>query len=187
MEQSIPPSRRRRFLRGTLAFLGGAVGLKVAGQEPAPAPPPSPPAPNPGGASLRLYARCRPDIPGTLPGSAPVTERRTQRGALVPQLDAGPVGEYFTTNLAPPGPFGTPVQQASGVDLQTFRLAEGTLFGAGSNEKDGEGATLHAVLGGTGRFAGVRGTYRMKPIAGPSRTENWVQIDITLLDQPQLA
>lgn len=115
-----------------------------------------------------------------------MAHRRTQRGALLPQLDGGAVGEYFTTSLTPPGPFGTPVEQSSGVDLQTFRLAEGTLFGAGSNEKDGEGATLHALLGGTGRYAGVRGTYRMKPIAGPSRTDNWVQIDITLLNQSPL-
>lgn len=186
MEQSIPPSRRRRFLRGTIAFLGGAVGLKVAGKEPAPAPPPSSPSPPTGGASLRLYARCRPDTPVSKSGTARAGSQRPQRGSLLPQPDGSPLGEYFTTSLTPPGPFGTPAGDRPGVDLQTFRLADGTLFGAGSNERDGTGATLHAILGGTGRYAGVRGTYRMQPIAGPSRTDNWLQIDFTLLQETRI-
>lgn len=174
MEETIPPTRRRGFLRGTLVFLGSALGLKAAGSEPVV---PSPEAP---GTPLRFYVRSRSlnIAPPGLGGSS--TDRRNKRGALMARPDGEQVGEYYGTCLTQPGAFGMHVSDSPGVELQTFRLQNGTLFGAGADERDEDGGTMHAVLGGTGRYAGARGVLKMTPVSRENGTEDWVQVEVNL-------
>jgi hypothetical protein len=100
---------------------------------------------------------------------------------LLAKPDGDPVGEYYATCLSQPGAFGVQLAESPAVELQTFRLPDGTLFGAGANEHDASGASLHALLGGTGRYAGVRGIYKLTPVPRDGRTEDWVELEINLL------
>lgn len=175
MEDTVPPTRRRGFLRGTLVFLGSALGLKAAGVEPAPK------AVVDSEKHLRFYARTR-SLNTHLPGdAAAAADRRGRRGALLTQPHGEQVGEYYATCLSHPGAFGVHLAESPGVDLQTFRLPQGTLFGAGANERNDAGGTVHAVLGGTGRYAGARGTFSLTPLRLETGGKEWVEIEINLI------
>jgi hypothetical protein len=72
------------------------------------------------------------------------------------------VGRFFTSGFCLETPFGPQAAAASNLEFQTFELDGGTLFGIGASAGGGE-RTL-AVLGGTGRFAAVRGSYVEKEV-----------------------
>jgi hypothetical protein len=89
------------------------------------------------------------------PGGLPLEgDRVTVRGELLAQPGGEPVGEFFATAFA----LGGAAHPAQGerLELHTFKLREGTIFGTGTAGGI-EGA--FAVQGGTGRFAGAQGTY----------------------------
>jgi len=81
-------------------------------------------------------------------------ERMSVRGDLLAQPGGEPVGEFLATAFA----LGGAAHPAQGerLELHTFKLREGTIFGTGTASGI-EGA--FAVQGGTGRFAGAQGTY----------------------------
>ncbi len=78
-------------------------------------------------------------------------------GELRDAPDGGQIGEFFTNAFCLDMPYGVQTAAASNLEFQTFRLPEGTLFGVGA--AGGSGEKHFAVLGGTGRYAGVRGSY----------------------------
>ena len=81
-------------------------------------------------------------------------DRLTLRADLLDRPDGEAVGELHGTSFALHGA-GTNVAPER-LELHTFRLADGTIVGSGmSGLLDGE----FAILGGTGRYAGARGTY----------------------------
>jgi hypothetical protein len=81
-------------------------------------------------------------------------DRLSVRGDLLARPDGGPVGEFFATAFA----FGGAPHPAHAerLELHTFKLAGGTIFGTGT-VGGLEGA--FAIVGGTGRYAGAHGTY----------------------------
>ena len=81
-------------------------------------------------------------------------DRLSLRGDLLARPDGDPVGEFVATAFA----FGGAAHPAHSerLELHTFKLAEGTIFGTGT-VGGLEGA--FAILGGTGRYAGAHGTY----------------------------
>jgi hypothetical protein len=119
-----------------------------------------------------------------LPGeTTPPSDRRSRRGTLLARPEGGePVGEYFATCLSQPGAFGVHLAESPGVELQTFRLPGGTLFGAGANERNEAGGSVHAVLGGTGRYAGARGTFSLTPLSQDAGGRDWTEIEINLVN-----
>jgi hypothetical protein len=140
------PATRRGALGRGLLFLGGLVGV---GAETAAA------APDQG--TLVLYARNLDDgVPGRRPGGLPQRgDRLTLRAELLDRPGGEPIGELHGAGFALHGP-GAHVDGAERLELHTFKLRDGTIVGSGS------GGTLtgeFAILGGTGRYAGVRGTY----------------------------
>jgi hypothetical protein len=79
-------------------------------------------------------------------GKAPAAHERTPKGRIV---DAGgrELGTFRAANLLGAG---------GALQLQTFDLADGTIVGVGSA---GAHDNAFAIVGGTGRYAGVSGTY----------------------------
>jgi hypothetical protein len=71
------------------------------------------------------------------------------------------IGAFYAHGLAQPSPVGgLPVAHL--LELQTFVLENGTLFGLGA-VAGRDGARSCAVLGGTGEFAGAQGSYVERP------------------------
>jgi len=65
------------------------------------------------------------------------------------------------------------------MELHTFTFGEDTLYGMGSSTSVGLGQVF-AILGGTGRFTGARGSYVISPAAGDSK-HDYTEINITIL------
>jgi hypothetical protein len=132
-------TRRGILGRGLLllAGLGAAAGGRLAFER--------------GDGSLVLYGRNWRGLSGRLPLEG---DRITVRGELLAQPGGEPVGEFFATAFA----LGGAAHPAQGerLELHTFKLREGTIFGTGTASGT-EGS--FAVQGGTGRFAGAQGTY----------------------------
>lgn len=175
MEKTLSPTPRRSFVRGALVFLGAALGLEAAGSKPASKAPAVTEKP------LRLYIRSQ--IPGShLTSTRGVAnDRRSRKGKLLTRPGGEEMGEYFATSLGQPGAFGVQLADSPSVELQTFRLADGTLFGAGANERTTEGGSVHALLGGTGRYAGARGTFSLTTLSRECGVEDYIEIEINLL------
>ena len=92
---------------------------------------------------------------GGHPGDFPTEgERISVRGELVDGERGERVGEFFAAGFAIGGGF----HPAHGerLELHTFKLHDGTIIGSGTA---GQLEGAFAILGGTGRFAGARGTY----------------------------
>ncbi len=190
MNELFQPTARRTVLKRSLAFIAGALGLQMAAPAApvaptvpsAPSPPtePLPPAPG-GGATLRFYTRRLQVHAGSVkPGQLPVWNGRlNSRGDLLERPDGAKVGEFSATCFSPDSPFGCAGSDHA-VELQTLKVANGTLFGIGSAGPLADGERAHAILGGTGRFAGVRGSYVIRQNR-TGRGEESVEFLITLL------
>ena len=138
---------RRSALGRALLGLGGLVGLGAAGEASARSSP----------ETVVLYARdVVADTPDGRAGAVPMRgDRLTLRGELRHRPDGGAVGELHGASFALRGP-GTHASNTERLELHTFTLRDGTIIGSGtSGALEGE----FAILGGTGRYAGARGTY----------------------------
>jgi hypothetical protein len=78
-------------------------------------------------------------------------------GDLHVSPESGRVGEFYGTyvSLHRPGWVGP----LSSIEQHTFVLADGSIMGSGTTKPGLETADDFAIVGGTGRYAGVRGTY----------------------------
>ncbi len=65
------------------------------------------------------------------------------------------LGTFASTRLAVPA---SPGSSERGSELQTFSLADGSIFGIGQSAAAGETAAF-AIIGGTGKYAGATGSY----------------------------
>ena len=68
-------------------------------------------------------------------------------------------GEYVALGTAGARP-------AAALETHTFAFADGTLVGSGTTSRDLSEADTFAIVGGTGRYTGARGTYtaRQRPV-----------------------
>ena len=143
------PTTRLGILKRGVLLAAGAAGLGAgrAGATPGAAAP-----------SFVLYGRnlrslSRERRPGELPLAG---ERLTGHAELLDAPLGRHVGELHAAAFTLHGPGEPRVGDAERMELQTFVLEEGTLVGTGAaGALGGE----FAVLGGTGRYAGARGTY----------------------------
>lgn len=111
------------------------------------------------GQTLRLYGRnWQLAVPGQRFGKRPASGARGNvHGELLDRTGGRKVGEFHGSWLQSSAPFGDAAFPVGSIELHTFTLAGGSLFGIGSAAGE-EGS--FAVIGGTGRFAGARGSYR---------------------------
>ena len=184
MNEVLQPTTRRTMLQRGLVFVAGVLGVQLptpdARGEPAP-PAPSPPAAPSGGKTLTFYARrllvhCPTQKPGDLTTRS---GRLHSHGDLLDRPDGAKVGEFSATCLGPESPFGCAGTNHA-VELQTLKVTNGTLFGICGAGPVAGGERAHAILGGTGRFAGAKGSYVIRQ-SPTGRGGDSVEFQITLL------
>lgn len=153
-------STRRSALKRGLLFLAGLAGLGAAGKGALAA------------ADSGDRSRARAGVPtqlvlyghnwhgdshGRRRGELPLAgDRITAHGDLLDRPDGAPVGEFYAAAFALGGPGGFHRVDAERLELHTFKLRDGTIVGTGTA---GRLEGVFAILGGTGRYAGARGTY----------------------------
>jgi hypothetical protein len=135
-------------------FVAGACGLQLASQTPRAALPAAPS----GTTTLTFYATSlRAHRTGQQPGKLPTPNGRLHRhGDLLDAPDGKKVGQFAATSLGPDGSFGAGGPTGMNLEIQTLQLVDGCLFGMGTGPEE---QNVHAILGGTGRFAGAKGSY----------------------------
>ncbi len=192
MNGILQPTTRRTLLQRGLLFVAGALGAPLAmpdtrGERASPEPsPPSPPsspispAVASGGKTLRFYARrLMVHCPSPKAGALPAWSGRSHTaGDLLDGPNGSKVGEFSATCLGPESVFGCAGTEPA-VELQTLKVTSGTLFGIGGAAPTAEGERAHAILGGTGCFAGARGSYVIRQNPG-GQGEDGVEFLITL-------
>jgi hypothetical protein len=144
-------SSRRRLLGVGLAGVAGAVGMAgTAVAKPwAGTAAPEDELPT----NLRLYGS---DLRSPADGDSPF---RGTHGRLVNEPQGAPMGEFFSTSLQTMAPFGPEREDTASVELHTFRLSDGVIFGMGSRTGPLEASNVYAIVGGTERYALTRGSY----------------------------
>lgn len=144
---------RRSMLGRALLLVGGAVGLGAAGAE-------ARPFGLKPGKSTRLTFHGQGwqlQGPNRRAGELPLQgERMTVFGELLDRKGGSKIGEFYGAHVSTLSPFGPTPFAAGAIEMHTFNLEGGTILGMGSHWG---GSGTYAVVGGTGRYVGVRGSY----------------------------
>lgn len=140
-----------------------------------------PAAPPGDGHTLRFYGRhwrvqTQVRRSGETAGSG---QRLISQGELREQPDGEKVGEFCWNRFCLESAFGPNPCAASNLEFQTLQLKDGTLFGMNMGGPETGTEKAHAILGGTGRFAGARGSYIIQTTSD-SNTPGSIEIVITL-------
>lgn len=94
--------------------------------------------------------------PGQLPDRG---HRLLARGELVAEGDGGKVGEFYATSFGLEAPNRAGPDGAATLELHTFNLADGSIIGTGTARAALDADDVFAIVGGTGRYVGARGSY----------------------------
>jgi hypothetical protein len=171
---------RRTLLQQGLALLAGGVavatGSGIARAEAAPLPAPVAPDPVPSATTLTFYTRKRPSAVPEANGRA-AHAHHARSGELLDAPDGTAVGSLIANCFCASG--AAPSTGASDLEVQVLQLQEGTLFAMCGGPADRHGARTHAILGGTGRYAGARGVCVEQPAANTA-VRNIHQLIVTL-------
>lgn len=123
-------------------------------------------ASSPGTTTLKLHGSSwHLTAPGLRRGDLPKRgDQVTVSGALGYEPGSEPVGTFIASVLHLDGALGHGPYSSVQMETHTFRLPEGTLVGMGSAGAERE--SVFAIVGGTGRFLGVTGSYvgRQSPL-----------------------
>ena len=147
MEEATRRTSRRGVLGRGLALAAGALGVGAAAG--------TAEAATPKAKELRLHGRhfhlqAADHRPGKLPDA---NARLSAYGELCDRPGGKAAGHFTSAFFALDSPFAG----ASSLELHTFHLKDGTIHGLGTAAR-GE-AGHFAILGGTGKYAGARGSY----------------------------
>jgi hypothetical protein len=159
LEEVVRTSPRRSILKRGLLVLGGALGLgSVHRVSVAQAQPAGGRADEPASTTLTLYGRdwhmFAPDLRrGVVPEKG---DRVATYGELVADQAGEKVGEFYASCVVVNSPFGIGPLAAASLEMHTFNLADGTISGMGTALA---GESVFAIIGGTGRYLGARGSY----------------------------
>ncbi|MDQ6601964.1 MAG: dirigent protein [Chloroflexota bacterium] len=155
MAMGFHKARRRSILKSGALMLAGAMGLSGVGKETV-----GQAATVDGGGStvLTLYGRqwqiyAADRRPGTVPVKG---DRVAMYGEFLDDVGGRKVGEFYATCFCVDSPFGANPFSAANVEMHTLNLEGGTIIGMGSASA---GENHYAIVGGTGRFLGARGSY----------------------------
>ena len=154
-------TNRRDTLKGGIALLGAAVGLGAPRASASAGAPPRA-AQSKDGVPLVLYGQrwriSSQDVRrGELP---PAGVRMLARGDIMDKPSRGrKLGEFFATyyRLNPPGKVAG--HEPGSLELHTFLFPDGTIVGSGVATAAAESEGQFAIIGGTGRYHGARGSY----------------------------
>lgn len=150
MKTGVPNAGRRQILRrGALGAASVAAVAVAAGAATQPrVAPVSAAAPR----TMRLIGRDWHSDTAKLPGKG---EQYTVYGELHDPA-GGKVGEFFSTNIGVDSPFQVTGQGIGAFEMHTLTLPGGTIVGVGIG---GGSERSYAIVGGTGKYAGARGSY----------------------------
>lgn len=168
---------RRTLLQQGLALLGGGVAFAAGARWSRGTPVEAAPIDSKG--ALKLYARVRP-IAGPSPAQSQSDTRTVVTGDLLDAPQGKRIGEFSANCFSLGTPFGTHVNSAATIEMQVLQLHDGTLFGMSTPSAPGA-PKVHAVIGGTARFAGARGTYVQRPVSAPG-AHDLVEFIISIAD-----
>jgi hypothetical protein len=176
---------RRGALKSGVAFLAGAVGLEVvsrargdAGGAPPAAGPPATSA-----TTLVLEARGLRAVPMGGGAGAPVErgERLTLHADLLHGAGGGPAGTLTGVSHCTASPLSSDESPVGAVEMHTLALREGTIFGMGTSPAVAAGTAAFAVVGGTGGFAGARGSYLAEQQTDAAGGQGCARYTLTLI------
>jgi hypothetical protein len=153
MGEAIRMSSRRGLLGRGLLLAAGALGVGASARSVKS----ELSAPTKNDTELRLYGRnFHLQAPARRAGEVPVSgERHTTYGELLDRPNGKVVGSFTAAHLTHESPFAAAI---SSLEIHTFALKDGTIHGLGMVARGSEGRFV--VLGGTGRYSGVQGSYR---------------------------
>jgi hypothetical protein len=143
---------RRTLLQRGLAFVGGGAALAIGARWQRTEPSTAAAAP----AALTFYARKGPPAPTAGDG------RLVAAGELYDAPGGTAVGAFYANSFCVGAPFEAHPGAATNLQFQVLQLPEGTLFTMSGGDGGGE-TTLHAIVGGTSRYAGARGSCVEQP------------------------
>lgn len=152
-----PRPRRRMLLGGAAVAIGsvlGAAGLaRETGKGDA--------APSSNRLTMTLHGwdwhLKYPDRPrGVTPNPG---ERSASYGQLFDGPDGAKVGEFYASSFNFGSPFGNTAVSASAMEMHHFNFADGTIVGMGTIGGYHDEESVHAIIGGTGRYEGASGSY----------------------------
>lgn len=176
MENSWRGTGRRTLLQRALALMAGGVafgsGVRLTRGSPVRAEAAADP-------SLTVYARTRPFVvPPNGRGSVTATGTLMASGDLLDAPDGKSIGSFVTNCLCVIGSAAHNVAHPT-LEFQALQLKDGTLYGMCAGPGP-DGAKSHAIVGGTGRFTGARGTYVERAAATHSGRYDVIQFVVTL-------
>jgi len=154
-------TNRRNALKGGLTLLGAAVGIGTANSN-ALAAAPGRAVENKDGLPLVLHGVgwriSSQDLRrGQLP---PAGVRMLARGEIVDKPSRGrKLGDFFATYYRLNTPGKVAPHEPGSLELHTFVFPDGTLVGSGVATAAAESEGHFAIIGGTGRYLGARGSY----------------------------
>ncbi len=164
MEEFPKPSRRILLQRGLLLVVG-AMGLGAASKGIVAPGVLAPPA---AATTLRLYGRhwhlfSSERKAGELPARG---DRLSVYGELLNAPGGSTVGEFYAASFHLQAPFGSGEMAAESAEMHTFNLADGSIIGMGTSAPATGVGRVYAIVGGTGRYIGARGSYisRQNPL-----------------------
>jgi hypothetical protein len=133
---------------------------------------------------LRLYGRSW-QLQSDAPRATWARPSRGQRSLVFGELLNAPasaggskIGEYYAVCTCVNAPFGAGPTAATSFEQHTLNLQDGTLTGMGTSQ--GETGTF-AIVGGTGRYAGARGSYAAKQSPIDRGGDGSAELVITLI------
>ena len=146
-------TKRRSFVQKLACLFGGAVGASAIQRASSAAPAAAHSVPSHGTIKLHLDCRHR-------HRSGQQSGHLVCGGDILDKADGATVGQFYANCFSSESTFGTVNPfAASNIEMHTIRLADGMIFGMGASNTKTERERAHAIIGGTGRFAGARGTY----------------------------
>jgi len=166
-------TKRRSFVQRVVCLFGGVIGASSLPSSQA-APKAALPVPIAKSGSIELHLECRhKHRSGQQNGHA------ICGGEILDAAGGRMVGHFHANCFNADSPFGTANPfAASNVEMHTLRLADGTLFGMGASSSKTENEKAHAIIGGTGKYAGARGTYI---ISGKGAPQSGSKLTINLI------
>lgn len=168
MESTTSTPRRRLLQRGAM-LLGGIAGFGLLGREIPGSGGGTAAAPTGGGAlSLKLHgADWRQTYPERRWGVLPTSGERSAGFGQLFSAPGGPkAGEFYASAFQFGSPFGPSEYAAASMEMHQFNLADGTIVGMGTLADFRDAESVHAIIGGTGRYDGATGSYtaRQSPL-----------------------
>lgn len=102
------------------------------------------------------------------------------RGTLTTE-DGDRFGEVFASALTMPGPIDADAPQTARMEVQNLQMHDGTILGMGTTFAHVDVPNLYTIIGGSGRYAGVRGGYTFDHNPSVARPDGQATIKFDLV------